>query len=297
VPGRPNELLARELAQRLGDFGRVSIAHARDGADPEHLSDHRSIREQSLALGRQRVETRGDQRLDGPGQWELRAGAESPSVRLGDEQLLVAEQAQELLHVERVAFRPLHYRRAEIFRNRRRVQQARHEIGCLGVGQRREIDAVGVVQAGGERGVAVEQLRPGRADEEQRHALDLVGEVLEEGEHGFVRPVDVLEHEHRRRLFGHCLEERPPGGKELFPLRLRRRVDADERQQALPQPFAIGPSASTAPSFVVAVSWSSVSRIPVWALTISPSAQNVIPSPYGRHRPCRQVSRGSRSCA
>ena len=32
------------------------------------------------------------------------------------------------------------------------------------------------------------------------------------------------------------------------------------------------------------------SKIPAWAFTISPSAQNVIPSPYGRQRPCRQVT-------
>ena len=29
--------------------------------------------------------------------------------------------------------------------------------------------------------------------------------------------------------------------------------------------------------------------MPAWAFTISPSAQSVIPSPYARQRPCRQV--------
>ncbi len=32
----------------------------------------------------------------------------------------------------------------------------------------------------------------------------------------------------------------------------------------------------------------SLSRIPACAFTISPSAQNVTPSPYGSERPCRQ---------
>ena len=43
---------------------------------------------------------------------------------------------------------------------------------------------------------------------------------------------------------------------------------------------------------------SSPSRIPACALTISPSAQKVTPSPYGRQRPCRQEIRsGWRSIA
>ena len=35
------------------------------------------------------------------------------------------------------------------------------------------------------------------------------------------------------------------------------------------------------------------SRIPACAFRISPSAQNVTPSPYGRQRPCRQATPGS----
>ncbi len=40
-----------------------------------------------------------------------------------------------------------------------------------------------------------------------------------------------------------------------------------------------GPSGSTASSLVWATSGGSDSRIPAWAFTISPSAQNVMPSP------------------
>ena len=50
-------------------------------------------------------------------------------------------------------------------------------------------------------------------------------------------------------------------------------------------------SATTASSLAPATAGGSVSRIPASALTISPSAQNVIPSPYGRQRPCRQRTR------
>ena len=44
-------------------------------------------------------------------------------------------------------------------------------------------------------------------------------------------------------------------------------------------------------SFSTAAAAPSESRIPAWALRISPSAQNEIPVPYGRHRPCRHVTR------
>ena len=47
-------------------------------------------------------------------------------------------------------------------------------------------------------------------------------------------------------------------------------------------------SRSTCSSFAAAASGESDSNTPACDLTISPSAQNVIPSPYGRQRPCRQ---------
>ena len=50
---------------------------------------------------------------------------------------------------------------------------------------------------------------------------------------------------------------------------------------------------TAASSFPAATCAESDSRIPASALTISPNAQNVIPSPYGRQRPCRhRVSSG-----
>ena len=54
-------------------------------------------------------------------------------------------------------------------------------------------------------------------------------------------------------------------------------------------------SARTASSLLDSVAWSSVSRMPAWAATISASAQKLIPSPYGRQRPVRHVTRSGRS--
>ena len=54
-------------------------------------------------------------------------------------------------------------------------------------------------------GVTLEQLGSGSAYQEERHALDPVGQLLEECEQGVVRPVEVLEHQHDRPLGGKVL--------------------------------------------------------------------------------------------
>ena len=74
---------------------------------------------------------------------------------------------------------------------------------------------------------------------------------------------------------------RPPRGSAPTRSRSRRAAGAVARSQS-----RSALAGRTASSFAVATSGSSPSRIPAWALTISPSAQNVTPSPYGRQRPC-----------
>ena len=64
VPGGTHQLLPRELAQRVDHIGRVAVTHFRDRAGPKDLADHRRIGEQRLALRRQGVQARGDERLD-----------------------------------------------------------------------------------------------------------------------------------------------------------------------------------------------------------------------------------------
>ena len=62
------------------------------------------------------------------------------------------------------------------------------------------------------------QLRPRRAEDEQRHALRPLGQVLQEREERFVSPVQVLEHEHRGSRGGKTLEITAPGREGLLPL-------------------------------------------------------------------------------
>ena len=109
--------------------------------------------------------------------------------------------------------------------------------------------------------------------------------MLEELEHRRVGPVEVLDHQDQRVGGGHGLDEPAPGGEELGPLGLDRvrAGDAEQRaSRARSQPRSDGSGsmpATAASSLAAASAEGSDSRMPAWALTISPSAQNVIPSP------------------
>ncbi len=76
-------------------------------------------------------------------------------------------------------------------------------------------------------------------DQEQGDALGDVRQVLEEGEHRLVGPVQVLEHEHGRTLLGDPLQEPAPGGEQLLALGRRGRLDPEQGQQPLPEPLPL----------------------------------------------------------
>ena len=82
------------------------------------------------------------------------------------------------------------------------------------------------------------QLRPSGTQNEQRHPLRPVGQVLEELEQRRVGPVQILEHQHRRPVRRQPLAEAPPGRKRLL-LRRRLRHRAYQRRQPRPQPGQI----------------------------------------------------------
>ena len=83
------------------------------------------------------------------------------------------------------------------------------------------------------------ELRPRRAENEQRHPLGPLGQMLQEREQRLVRPVQVLEHEHARPRRRQPFEEAPPGREQLLPLRRRGRLDPDQRRQPLQQPLPL----------------------------------------------------------
>src|SRR5919108_94390 len=61
----PDELLSLDGPKRLFDGLFVQAAESGDGAGPEDLSDDRSILQNRLLVGRERVKTRSDDAVDG----------------------------------------------------------------------------------------------------------------------------------------------------------------------------------------------------------------------------------------
>ena len=201
-----DELLAGELVQGELDLARLARAHLGERAGPEDLAHHGGVLEQALALGGERVQAGGDQRLH----------------RVGDlldrpaQLTAVGEQTHELLRVERVAARPLEQRLLCLRRQDRALEERGEEAGRLLVRERGEVDRGRIAQAGRPGWVLLVELRAGVAEEEQGHPLRPVGQVLEEGEESRVRPVQVLEDEHRLPRLRPRLEEAAPGGEGLL---------------------------------------------------------------------------------
>ena len=86
----------------------------------------------------------------------------------------------------------------------------------------------------------LEQLRPGGADDEQRHVARPVDEVVDEVEQAVVRPMEILEDEDEWALVGERLEEAPPGSERL-PLASPPPVARlpDERAQMRDRPLGV----------------------------------------------------------
>ena len=83
---------------------------------PEDLADYRSIREERLRAGLERVQARGDQGLNRIGEGNFRACPQLPARALPGEKVAIPEQPHELLRVERVAARTLEDRPLQLGR-------------------------------------------------------------------------------------------------------------------------------------------------------------------------------------
>ena len=144
--GGTHELLAGELPERLGDLGEVALAHLRDRTGPEDLPDHRGVGEHRLRVCRQRVQACGDQGLDRVGERDLGPFPQLPARALLDQQVLVLQQAHELLGVERVPTGALQDRLLELGGDHGRLQQRGDQTCGLLLGEWREVDRVHVAR-------------------------------------------------------------------------------------------------------------------------------------------------------
>ena len=124
----------------------------------------------------------------------------------------------------------------------RSPEQREDETRGLVVAERRERDRRRVPLPSTPSRPAFEELRPCRAHDEERHAVDPVDEPVDEVEQAVVRPVDVLEDEHRRTAESEHLEEPAPGCERLTTSIPGGRIVAsepDERPQVPLDPRAL----------------------------------------------------------
>ena len=205
------------------------VAVKRSG--PEHLSDDCRVPQELLLREGQPVESRRDDALERFRQGQRLRGP------------LLEEELSELLGVEGITAGSLEQRGLRLG----------HEHGCAE--ESREKDRGVVVRQGSERErrrvqlapaparSPLEELRPGRRDDEERHVGHPVDELVDEVEQALVRPVEVLDHEDERALVRHRLEEAPPR-RECFAapvaadLALGR--ETDEGEQMALDPAGIG---------------------------------------------------------
>ena len=285
-PHGPDELLLDELVESLPDSILVPLPDRSDRAGPENLAHDGSVVEERLSLGGKRVDAGGDQRLDGLGNGDrfARRGLDGPPS--GREDAAVPEHADELLRVEGVATRTLEQGGLGLRRENGLHEQGREQPSRLLGGERRESDRRRVPVAAAPRGVALVELRARRADDEQRDPRRPVEGVLDELEQRRVRPMEVFQDEDERAARRERLEEPPPRGERLGPLRASSSVgpdSADERRQPGREPIPLGRllhrrrdrRRQLLSGLVGAVGLEN----PGCSLTISPSAQKVIRSP------------------
>ena len=178
-----DEVALLQLVERLVDL--LLVGDRRDDVPPEASPDDRRREEHRSQVGRQHIEARCDRSRHG----HRKAG---PGGAVG-------QCGRELLDEERVPFRDRNQPVDDLTAPRRIVDEALCELPRLRGAQRIEDDARVRGQPGAPWAL-VEELRPGKDDDHDRRLAQLRGEVLDQVELGWSRPVDVLEDDECRLL-------------------------------------------------------------------------------------------------
>ena len=260
------------------DLARLRSPISARAPRPEDLSEDRCVLEQALALRRQGVE---DEPRSAP--------ALVRHLHRIPELAALGEEPHELLRVQGIATRALDQDQLHV-RWKLRALEQRQDERAVSSSSAHQVDPLRVPRLApkpGSRSMssawryrrgAAGRPRPSRPGARGRRARDSCPvQILEDEDVPGLRPARARDARRERLLLrgGHPSAdeaEAPPSGR-----RRRERPLAAPARASPPRPRA------------------SPSKIPACAFTISPSAQKVMPSPYGRHRPCRQVMSSGRS--
>jgi hypothetical protein len=224
LTGQRRERLARqqlsvdEVRERRVDVERR--VELEDRATPEHAADQGTVAEDRAGSRRERVDARGDQRLQ---------RVRDPH---GGALALLDQHSDRLLDEQRVPFGLLEEDAAKPVGQRRPLDEGVHELGRLRVGQRRELDRDRAAPAPSPAGPRIEQLGASEADDEHWCVVDAVGEVLDEVEERLLRPVDVLEPEDEGLRLREARRPLVRGPRDLLPAAWPRDVVQHARCEA-----------------------------------------------------------------
>ena len=229
---------------------------------------------------------------------ESGSGISAPSLsRLaaaGDQQVTVLQQPHELLGEEGVAAGGLEELGLELRRQRLGAEAGDYKSACLLAGERAEGKVCGRRHKASAGAAQLRDLGAGARQDEQRHGGLTLRQVVHEGGHGLIGPVQVLDHQdggiggggpsrNSRQAAKFSSREASSASR---PSSGRRR----ERRRSRSGPWAriVSRRASVRAT-------PSLSSTPAESRTISESAQKVTPAPKGRQRPWRQVTTVGRS--
>jgi hypothetical protein len=87
--------------------------------------------------------------------------------------------------------------------------------------------------------VLLVELGSRRSHDHERDAFGAIRQVLQEGQHRRICPVQVLEYQHRGIVLGDQFQPAPPRREQLFALRRAGCADPQQGQQALAEPCSL----------------------------------------------------------
>ena len=218
----------RTSEPRSGSSALAAAAAQRDQAcERERLPEDRGVLHDGTLVGREVVDARRDQRVQGLRHLERpdRARDRVPvSLRL--EQAPVEQHAHRLDRVQGNALRTLEDLAHELVGQPR--HEPAHQLAHRPVGERVERERRRVSAGAPPPRPPLRDLRPGQSEHEDRMRPRPVEEVLDEVEEARIGPLQIFEDERDRPAVGEPLEEEPPGGEEILPV---ERSLLAERQQ------------------------------------------------------------------
>ena len=142
-----------------------------------------------------------------------------PAPVFAYEEPVVDEHGEHLLDEERVAFGCAGDSSPHLVGEVGFADEVRDQLRALVVGERLEEDGSRIQLASRPAGSSVEQLRPGHAEEQDRHSPRPVCEVLDEVEERLLAPVYVVEDDDKWPAGRQSFEEHANGVEAFFDAR------------------------------------------------------------------------------